>query len=508
VTVIVGLAVTGYGFMQYTGLDPYRWSIAFGGQRPFATLGNPNFLAGHFAVLAPWALGMFLAAGGGRWKDQRSAGEASRAGPAGGRFAKAGWLAVTLAWLLLILVAQTRGAWIACGAAVAWLVWRWWLVDRESIAAQRGWLAALGALVVLAGASAAVANRDLAYRIGDTVPHDMGQLTHRFVAMRAALLIARDHPLAGIGPGCFKHGFGMKMAGAMAAGEYRQFTHTYSEEWTHCEPLQILAETGVPALGIFIWLLAAAVRALLAAGEGRRRLAAGILAAGVAFLFQGSTNYPLHIAPTAFLFWMGIGLAASVAPGRSDEAPAGRWMAPARSAAVPAALAVGMLAGMIFLASLYTRLGKDAMVRFKNWTVARWALDKAQLADWDDRREPFYAGAAYFSLGKYDAAVELFRLDVARNPYYMDAYSNLGSTLGTMGKVSEAVGLFNRAIELNPAYAEAHAGLGVAYLDSGRRARARAAFQRALELDPDLALARNGLIKAGGKPPSPGEARR
>jgi hypothetical protein len=506
VVIVTSLIVTAYGFLQYFGVDPYRWAMQFGGQRPFATFGNPNFLAGHFSVLALWAVVMFLSAGN--------------------PVAKAGWLALSFAWLLLVLVTQTRGAWIACGVAAAWLGWRTWTRDRERIAAQLNWLVVMGVLVVLTGAVAAIKNPDLAFRIADMVPRDMGQVAKRFTSMAAALLATRDHPLAGIGPGCFKHAFGMHMARAMPLGERSQFTHTYSEEFTHCDPLQILAETGVPAFGIFVWLVVAAVRVLRHATETRRLTAVVLLASGLALLVHAIFNLPMRIAPTAFMFWAGVGIAGAVgtgagdakriaaAPGRKDrEAPIPASAVPSeRVSPVPlaaglAGLAVGLLAALIFAASLYTRQGKDSLVRAE-WLRARWALENGMRVDWDDRREAFFAASAYFNLKDYQMAVRLFEKDIERNPYYMDGHTNLGSTFGIMGRTAEATVRFKRAIELNPAYAEAYANLGVAYLTGKRRREAVEAFREALELEPDLALAQNGLVQAGGTLPIPGASPR
>jgi len=404
--VVSGLVAAVYGFMQYFGLDLYRWSLSYGGQRPFSTFGNPNHLGGHFAVLVPWAVALFLAA------------TASKAGGrpallvAVGRYSVAGWMALAASWLLLVLVAQTRGAWIACAVALAWLGWRWGKRDRGLFAGGTGRVAVLAAVACVVGSGMAARNRDLALRVLDTVPREAGQLTKRFVAMRAALFITRDRPLAGIGPGCFKHGFGMHMARAMRPAERAQFVNTYSEGWTHCDPLQILAETGIIGLGIFAWLAVAAVRALLVARNGRRVPALAVLAGGIALLVHGSANFPMHVAPTAFLFWLGTGIAAVLADSGGGGAPVDPGKRPGgflKYGAVvllaSGAVMTGTLGGMIMASSIYDRLGKDCLDR-QAWTPALGALDKGLRADWDDRREAFYAGAVWFHLGKYDAAVE------------------------------------------------------------------------------------------------------
>jgi O-antigen ligase len=500
----VGLAVAGYGFAQYFGMDMFRWSQNFGGSRMSSTLGNPNHIGGYFAVLTPLGLALFLRA---------------RTGPA-----RLGWLVVTTAFACAVLLAQTRGAWIACGVATAWILFREWR-SGGGAGFRPGRVVALGLVVAVIGFVLVTRNPALASRLADTLPRDFGQVAKRYSAAKAALLVWRDHPVIGIGPGCYKHGYGAHMAkvipwigepvlldravsrfyallnGTAPAGAERQFIHSFSEAAVHNDFLQFLSETGAVGFGILAWLVLAAVRGLLAARKHDRWLADGLLAGGMAFALHAGTNFPMDIAPLALLFFLWLGIAGSMAVDPCRPAPVFRdGTARMRIAtAILPVIAAGTLSGMIYASSVYSRAGNIYM-NGGDCANAQFYFEQSRKADWDDRRENFYLGSMAFQCGKPREAVGWFEREIAKNPYYMDGHDNLGGVLGSGGDPAGAEVRSRRAVELNPAYASAYANLGVALLGQKRRAEAAAAFRRASELDPELGMAQAGLRQAtGGK---------
>ena len=472
------LAVTAYGFMQYLGFDRVRWAYQYGGQRPFATLGNPNFLGGHFAVLLAWASAYFLSA--------RTTGS------------RTGWFLLAALWGMLVLVSQTRGSWLAAGAAISFVVVAHWRGGRLDIARQGPWLAGAMGLAMLVVLGLSSANSEIATRAGTMVNPQFGQLAKRASSLKAAALIWRDRPVLGIGPGNFKHGYGMHMAASIPLSEYRQFTHSYSEEFTHSDPVQLLAETGVIGWGIFVWLIVCAVRLLRQPGRDPVMVTA-VMAGGVALLVHGSFNLPMHIAPTSFLLWLGIGIAAipigsaSLFASEPERKPGSRVI----GLAVGVALATGLAGALVFASSVYSRKGGD-YVKFGRWTEAQWLYERSDLVDWNDRREMFFIASMLFQRGEYAASIPLFEKELKRNPYYMDGYANLGSALGAAGDIAGAEKALRPASELNPAYAEAYANLGVALLQQKRKLEAAAAFSQALELEPGILMAQRGLEQALG----------
>jgi len=496
VLVIAHVGVAAYGFAQYLGMDPMRWAYQYGGARPFSTLGNPNFLAGHFAMLLPLAAGLLLAA----------------ADP----LAKAGWFLLALAWALLVLVSQTRSAWIATVVSLAWLGWQargaalgtsspgrgaaLASAGREWMAAQRIWIAAFIVVVGGIGLSAAIRNPALAERVGDILPHDFGQVAKRFSSAKVALLTWKEFPVFGFGPGCFTHAFGRHLAEAIPESARAQYTHTYSEEYAHNDYLQLVSESGAVGFGLFAWLAVGVLRLLLTAPDDESWTARLVLAGGIAIGIHGGLNLPFHIAPTAALIWMAVGLAAALRPVSAEEGAALCFGSEGPGPAVlyPAwitAAVVGVMGAAIFASSLYSRVGKDC-VNFQAWSKLREAYGNSMKLDWNDRREGFYVGSALSQMGDYDGSVKVFERELVRNPYYMDGWANCGAVYGLQGKIADAERVLKRAIELNPSYAEAYANLGVAYLQEKRWLEAADMFRKAQELEPSLGLSNTGLEMA------------
>lgn len=482
VIVVASTLVASYGFAQYLGMDPMRWQFQYGGARPFSTLGNPDFLAGHFVMLLPVAVGFFLAASN--------------------PMSKTGWFLLTLGWFLLLLVAQTRSAWIAAAVSLAWLGWQargagLAAAGREWMAAQRIWIAAFIIVVGGIGLSAAIRNPALAERVGDILPHEFGQVAKRFASAKVALLTWKEFPVTGFGPGCFTHAYGRHLAEAIPESARAQYTHTYSEEYVHNDFLQLLSESGVVGFGLFAWLALTMLRLLQSAPESESWTTRCMLAAGIAIGVHGGANLPFHIAPTAALIWMTAGVSAALWTGggqrRGDPDPG-----PSRMVAIPAwigAGVVGVMAAAIFAASLYSRIGKDC-VTYQAWSRLKEAYGNSEKLDWNDRREGFYVASALSQMGDYDGSVRVFERELVRNPYYMDGWANCGAVYGLQGKIADAERVLKRAIELNPSYAEAYANLGVAYLQERRWLEAADMFRKAQDLEPTLGLAKTGLEMA------------
>src|SRR5207245_8960972 len=108
------------------------------------------------------------------------------------------------------------------------------------------------------------------------------------------------------------------------------FTYAPKEQKAHDDYVQNAAETGVLGLGLWLWLLAAVLRAgWLAAGAGgspeEGAAAAGLLGGCVALMVDAWFNFPFRIIPALVVFWLFAGLLAARAadglPGRFVAVP-------------------------------------------------------------------------------------------------------------------------------------------------------------------------------------------
>jgi O-antigen ligase len=211
-------------------------------------------------------------------------------------------------WLLglgALALTRVRGAWLGFAAGA---------LGAALTARRRGLV--LGALVavvalVLAGAPAV---RERALRIAD--PQD-DTARDRLAMWRAAIAIAREHPLTGVGPGQVKHVYARY---APPEALRRSTSHV------HNTPLQMLAERGVPGLLAWAALFGAfLVRALRlrralppAAAEARALVTGGTLGI-VAFLVAGLFEHSFGDTEVLLVACTLMGLVLVVA--RAHEAP-------------------------------------------------------------------------------------------------------------------------------------------------------------------------------------------
>ena len=190
--------------------------------------GNPNDLAAHTILLLGPALALWASS--------------NRGSPA--RVIGLGGAAILT---VVIVLTQSRGAFLALGAMA--------LPSTIALARRRpraivGLAAFVGLALYLAPASfwhrmQGLSKGTSVETIGDMDPE--GSARQRFAVLGAATRIIRDHPVVGVGFGAY---------------EFAQ--HRYNPALgyldTHNTYLNVLAETGVPGLVLFLWIVISVVR--------------------------------------------------------------------------------------------------------------------------------------------------------------------------------------------------------------------------------------------------------
>ena len=61
--------------------------------------------------------------------------------------------------------------------------------------------------------------------------------------------------------------------------------------------------------------------------------------------------------------------------------------------------------------------------------------------------------------GRLNEAAQCFQKALLMNPYYAEAYNNLGSINQNQGKFREGIFCFRKALEIKPDYVKAHSNL-------------------------------------------------
>jgi len=101
-------------------------------------------------------------------------------------------------------------------------------------------------------------------------------------------------------------------------GAFR-LAEVYEQHHAHNIFLQIAVERGLPALIVFIWLLAAFFRENTPFGLGGDRLRRGLVVGVAAFLVHGMVDYLFYHQRLALIFWMHVALVYVFGRGRGDS---------------------------------------------------------------------------------------------------------------------------------------------------------------------------------------------
>ncbi|MDD3517034.1 MAG: tetratricopeptide repeat protein, partial [Chromatiales bacterium] len=112
-------------------------------------------------------------------------------------------------------------------------------------------------------------------------------------------------------------------------------------------------------------------------------------------------------------------------------------------------------------------------------------MNDARLASAQGRAAALATAKADHAAGRIDAAVQMYRALLARDPRQVEALHLLGIAALQQGRPQEAVDLFGRVLALAPGLAVAHSNLGNALKALGRRVEAEASYRRALAIQPD-----------------------
>jgi len=110
-------------------------------------------------------------------------------------------------------------------------------------------------------------------------------------------------------------------------------------------------------------------------------------------------------------------------------------------------------------------------------------------------------GSELQTQGDLDAAIDLYRDSLSRNPDNAVALSNLGTALAARGEVDEAITQYRRALEIAPNDADGFFNLGNALAIKGELEDAAEQLRAAIEIDPEFTEAivnlGNVLVETG-----------
>lgn len=297
-----------------------------------------------------------------------------------------------------------------------------------------------------------------------------------------ALKLWLENPLLGCGLGRFHIEFPAHASEALRALWPQQKVIV---NFAHNEYLQVLAETGILGLGVFLALPIALLLNL-------RRLERGPALAALTLFGAALVSPDLRFGVSAFLAFTALGLAA-----------------PARSVPIGPNLRLGLLAaGAAFLALWGTLSARPHLARLALKSEAPFHIQatpevQAAAAGLEERlrSEPDNADLAenlaylYAREQAWEPAVSRFELVTRLDPKRPGPWNNLGNIRYMQGRFDEAIEFWKKSLEADAGQLDAHLNLGKLLYEKGRLKESAAHLKKALELDPNNAKARVLLKK-------------
>lgn len=440
-TVVHGMAlslVAVLALAQFAGWRGGTGTREFSGGAPVSTLGNPLFLGTATSAAVLMLLASWLGSNG------RAA-----------RLASFALFAVTAA----LAASQARGAWLGTVVGVAGLfVHPAWRTAARAPSGRRK-LSVAAATVTILGLAWSThgpwnpAGASLAGHAAGAARAD--QWRGRLLLWESTAGMVRRSPLLGWGPRAVGRHLTEFQGRLLATPRYGNLPYR-STAHSHSDWLQAAAELGIVGLGLVVWtgVASLAPAARRSSPDPYRHVAA---CAVLAWTVDAWINGPLHLAPSAQLVWVWLGLAAGGSSAGPSPTPLSRR--PARGRVIVAVIVASLL-GRPFARDLAADQYQGRGMVLAGSTEPLLAIEpllNAVALQREDRRAYFHAGTAWFRAGKVSEAVRSFRADVLENPGVHSGWHNLGLALSAAGDREDARESFRRAALLNPGDPETRA---------------------------------------------------
>jgi len=488
---IVGTVTSFYAILQFKGIEPiWPGKIEPFGTRSVSTFGNPNFLASFLILILPViaVLAFF---------EKSPARKLFLAGLFGVNF-------------LGLLVTHTRSAWLGLFSASLFLAFFLVSYHRSLLLRNRKWLIFLFGLLFLVMAYPVKVGQQGEKRVMvarlaiDKVKSiaDFKQMAYvqRFLIWKASYSMFKESPLLGHGWGNFEIIYPFHQGRFLKIEKYSPFrTHANN---AHNEILEIVTQTGMVGLGIYLWLFIVLFKMGIAgyrklSSEYHQMFILGFLASIFGMLIDNMLNVSLHFPMPALLFWIAMGFVVGISQ-RSEMLEHRLQLKRLHVYSLNVFLAMIILGIVIF----NLRYFQGEVHYFKGF---KYAKNNATLVNAVRECELSYKiyplnvdnnyelGNAYARLNDKEKAIWAYLRAIEANPGYDEIYSNLGIMYGETGKIPEAIESLNNSIKINPLSVPTRSYLAQLQVRTGEWEKAAQQYREILDLEPENEKAKANL---------------
>jgi len=487
----VGTLASLYAIIQYQGIEPiWPGKIEPFGARSVSTFGNPNFLASFLILILPVIAVLAL-------YEKSLTKKLFLGGLFGVNF-------------LGLLVTHTRSAWL--GFFVASIFVAFFLATHQVsiILRNRKWLIFLAGLLFLVmfypvrverqGERKVMVVKLAIEKVKSLTDFKQMAYVQRFLIWQAAYSMFKERPLLGHGWGNFEIIYPFHQGKYLEIKKYSPFrTHANN---AHNEILEIVSQTGIVGLGIYIWLFILFFKIVIDSYrklniEYDKTVVLGLLASIFGMLIDNLLNVSLHFPMPGLLFWISMGLTMGICQrsGMSEH------RIPIKKIFVyPLNVLSGIIIFGIILFNLRYFRGEIHYFKgfkyAKNNTTLGNAVRECELSyriyplNVDNNYE---LGNAHARLDEKEKSIWAYLKAIESNPGYDEIYSNLGIMYGETGKIPEAIEALNKSIEINPLSVPTRSYLAQMHIRRKEWEKASNQYREILELEPENHQAKANL---------------
>ena len=430
-----GFIVCLYGLLQYFRLDFIVWATSFEG-RISSSLGNPNFLAGYLVAVLPLAVVSFINEN---------------------KMLKKLLLALNVILLITCLIlTQTRGSWIAFAGSILVLIIlagiAYWNDPGRRIMLKK-FYAVTAIIIIIASGYIISVNNAYTRKFKTIFRPNIASVYERVFKWRTAQEMITDHPVLGVGIGAIKVNYALYQI--KAKQKMRIILRGTSESQVHNEYLQILAEAGFVGLASFLCIIIVffinAFRQLREKNLDSKWISIGIIAGVAGILIDSISNFPLHIIPTGFLFWLYLGM---IEKGNNacEKAVIEKKAVFTGGPLIRIILVIIIImswirtAAMEFVADAHRATGDSAFAA-GDWQKTISEHSTAHKLNPVDGQACYVLGMAFVNMKDFDSAIRAFKESIKiRN--YGEVYNDLANCYYMKGMKDEAIRNWEIALKL------------------------------------------------------------
>ncbi|MBP7791984.1 MAG: O-antigen ligase family protein [Candidatus Goldbacteria bacterium] len=284
------------------------------------------------------------------------------------------------------------------------------------------------------------------------------EISERIMLGKSSLKIFMDKPVYGAGPGSIKKLLQLKESDFLRENDSLKFINS---SYAHNDYLQIISETGVIGILLFIFLILLVSymveKEIVYYNDKEYIFTLCVFSSVLFILIESYFNFPLFVFPSCMLFYFFLGLLYGDVS--SDKKKSVFSFQP------EILIILILLPLFVFFIKDIKKITSNIYLSsaikqtYSDIEKAEIFFKKCILLDSENFYNLTNFGTFYFNVNKYEQSLQIFRYALDFYPYSADIYYNIGMIYNLHGRYKEAINNYKMALHLYPDFSQANLGL-------------------------------------------------